>query len=257
MNKRFLKQLKTLTMGSALLLLAACSKDDNSNQTPATSISYGSFVKVGNGQARSYIVKNADGSPAEIGFNFTEDALSGLPEHNTAYVLPMPADNKSIINHISFDYTVHGHGPEGVYNVPHFDVHYYMISESEKDAIGTSETDPKIDILPAAQFIPKNYIPGANEPKMGKHWADTTAAEFHGKKFEKTFIYGSYNGKFIFLEPMIALDYLKTKPNVTLPIAQGAKIQQIALVPQQYAIEWQKDRREYTISLNDLKLRQQ
>ncbi|RYD93814.1 MAG: hypothetical protein EOP50_10530, partial [Sphingobacteriales bacterium] len=65
---------------------------------------------------------------------------------------------------------------------------------------------------------------------MGKHWADTTAVEFHGKKFEKTFIYGSYNGKFIFLEPMIALDYLKTKPNITLPISQAAKAQQTAMI---------------------------
>lgn len=186
---------------------------------------------------------------------FSGDALSGLPEQNTPFVLPMPANNKTQINHISFDYTVHGHGPEHIYDVAHFDVHFYMISEQEKNSI--TLTDPKIDILPPAASIPKNYVPGANEPKMGKHWADTTAHEFHGKEFTSTFIYGSYNGKFIFLEPMIAVNFLKTKPNVNLTVTQLESVQQTGLYPEKYAIQWDKERKLYTISLNDLTLRHQ
>jgi hypothetical protein len=253
-TKSLLKTAKLLPLLSAVFLITSCDKDDDQT-TPDTAISYGTYVNVGNGKARSFISKNADGSVKEVGFNFTEDALSGLPAQNTPFVLPMPADNKTQINHISFDYSVHGHSPEHIYDVPHFDVHYYMISEQEKNAI--TVTDPKIDILPPASSIPKNYIPGPNESKMGKHWVDTTSHEFHGKDFTSTFVYGSYNGKFIFLEPMIAVSYFQTKPNVKLDITSLASVQQTGLYPQEYSILWQKERREYTVSLDNLTLRQQ
>jgi len=249
--KHLLKQ--TVLAAFVGLFLSSCDKNDNQDPAdPSASISYGSFVDVGNGQARSFISKNEDGSVKEIGFNFTEDALNGLPVHNTPFVLPMPADNKTLINHISFDYTVHGHGPEHVYDVEHFDVHFYMVSEQEKNAI-TLE-DPRIDIAPPTASIPKNYIPGANEPKMGKHWADSTAHEFHGKDFTTTFIYGSFNGKFIFLEPMIAISYLKTKPNVNLDVVPLGKVQQAGLYPEKYAIKWETTRKEYSVTLNNLKM---
>jgi hypothetical protein len=249
-----LKTAKLLSVLSLFFLITSCDKNDDQSATEPK-ITYGGFVNVGNGKARSFISKNADGSVKEVGFNFTEDALSGLPEQNTAFVLPMPADNKTQITHISFDYAFHGHGPEHIYDVPHFDVHYYMISEQEKNSI--TLTDPKIDILPPASSIPKNYIPGPNEAKMGKHWVDSTSHEFHGKDFTTTFVYGSYNGKFTFLEPMISVNYLKTKPNVMLGVTSLASVQQTGLYPQQYAILWEKERREYTVSLNNLTLRQQ
>jgi hypothetical protein len=253
-TRNLLTTAKLLSVLSLLFLISSCDKDDDQNATDLK-ITYGNFVNVGNGKARSFISKNADGSVKEVGFNFTEDALSGLPDQNTPFVLPMPADNKTQINHISFDYSVHGHGPEHIYDVPHFDVHYYMISEQEKNSI--TVTDPKIDILPPASSIPKNYIPGPNEAKMGKHWVDSTSHEFHGKDFTSTFVYGSYNGKFIFLEPMISLNYLKSKPNVMLDVVSLASVQQTGLYPQKYAILWEKERREYTVSLNNLTLRQQ
>jgi hypothetical protein len=252
--KNLLTTGKLLCLVSILFMFSSCDKDDEQN-TPNSIISYGSYVNVGNGKARSYISKNADGSVKEVGFNFTEDALSGLPTQNTDYVLPMPSDNKTQINHISFDYSVHGHSPEHIYDVPHFDVHYYMISEQEKNAI--TETDPKIDVLPPASSIPKNYVPGGNEAKMGKHWVDTTSHEFHGQEFTSTFVYGSYNGKFIFFEPMISVSYLQTKPNVKLNVTSLGGVQKAGLYPQEYAIEWQKERREYTVALDNLTLRQQ
>lgn len=252
-NKNIVKAAQVLFLSLISFFIVSCDKDDQ--QKPSEpAISYGNFVNVGNGKARSFIVNNPDGSVKQIGFNFSEEALDGLPSQNTMYVLPMPADNKTQINHISFDYAPHGHAPEHVYDVPHFDVHYYMISEAEKNAI--TLTDPKIDILPPATSIPKNYAPGPNEAKMGKHWVDTTSQEFHGKDFTSTFIYGSYNGKFIFLEPMIAVSYLRTKPNVNLAVNRLGAVQLTGLYPQEYAIQWEKERREYTVALNDLSARQ-
>jgi hypothetical protein len=250
-NKNFLKVSKFFFILSVLSITACGKNDEQNGQVPT--ISYGEFVAVGKGQARTYISKNADGSVKQVGFTFTEDALSGLPPQNAEFSLPMPADNQTLIKHISFDYAVHGHGPEHIYDVPHFDVHYYMISEREKNEI-TLE-DPRIDVLPPASTIPKNYIPGPNQAKMGKHWFDSTSHEYHGKDFTSTFIYGSFNGRFIFMEPMIALSYLKAKPNVDLPISKLGSVSQTGLYPQTYSILWEKERREYTIALGDLVMR--
>lgn len=249
----FLNTFRLLSIFSILFCISSCRKNDGTNEQ-ALAISYGEFVAVGNGKARAYISRNSDGSVKQVGFTFTEDALEGLPAQNAEFSLPMPADNQTLIKHISFDYSVVGHGPEHVYDVPHFDIHYYMITDRERNEI-TLE-DPKIDILPPAASIPKNYIPGPNQAKMGKHWFDTTSHEYHGKDFTSTFIYGSYNGKFIFMEPMIAINYLKQKPNVDLPVAKLGTISQQGLYPQTYSILWEKERREYTIALTDLVMRQ-
>ena len=52
-------------------------------------------------------------------------------------------------------------------------------------------------------------------PRMGLHWADAAAPEFSGQPFVKTFIYGSYDGAFIFAEPMLTKAYLESKPVAT------------------------------------------
>jgi hypothetical protein len=238
---------KIALLGLLALAFTGCKKDKENEEQENTK--YGSYVNIGGGKARSFVIYNPDGSAKQVGLRFSEGATTALPDKNTAYVLPMPPGNKTTINHISMDYAVHGHPPDSIYTVAHFDVHFYMISEVEKNAI--SVDDPRINILPPADLIPKNYIGGANEPKMGKHWADTTSHEFHGHDFTSTFIYGSYDGKFIFLEPMIALSYLKTKPNVTLPITPLGRRSPGSLNPGKYTIQWETIDKEYVVALTE------
>ena len=38
---------------------------------------------------------------------------------------------------------------------------------------------------------------------MGNHLIDPTSAEFHGKKFTRTWIYGAYDGHVTFVEEML------------------------------------------------------
>jgi hypothetical protein len=242
-----LKWMVLLTI--VLTMIASCEKDNDSNQP--NDISYGEPVNVGNGKVMSFIQRNSVGNPESIGFHFSEAALDGLPNHNTLFDIPLPADNKTLVNHISFDFTSHGHEPSGVYNIPHFDVHFYLIPQQVQDAI--TNTGPEIDVVPGSEYWPKDFMPGpGGEPKMGKHWSDTTAEEFHGKPFTQTFIYGSYNGKFVFHEPMIALSYLKGKPNITIPVKQQNIVQESGYYPKSYAIKFDEDNKIYTISLNGL-----
>ena len=189
--------LKTTLKAFGLFILTAlafaCSDDDNGSSV--TPITEGTAVTVGNGKAYAFIKHNADGTPSEIGVNFNEASISGLPAHNQSFVLPMPANNNTLINHIVFDYITEGSSIDAAYNAPHFAVRYYMISAQEREAI--TANDAKLGVLPAADFIPKNYTPDGNETARGKGWTDSTAPEFSGKAFQSAIIYSSYNGKFI------------------------------------------------------------
>lgn len=66
---------------------------------------------------------------------------------------------------------------------------------------------------------------------MGSHWIDVTSGELNGKPFTETFIFGSYDGKVTFYEPMITLDFLKNNSNYVREIPQPAKVQTSSWYP--------------------------
>jgi hypothetical protein len=52
--------------------------------------------------------------------------------------------------------------------------------------------------------------------RMGMHWRDPASPELSGQPLTSTFLYGSYNGKITFVEPMIAKSYLDSKPSLVV-----------------------------------------
>jgi hypothetical protein len=89
-------------------------------------------------------------------------------------------------------------------------------------------------------------------PQMGAHWVDVTSPEFNGGIFTKTFIWGSYDGSFIFWEPMITLDYLLTQPNDLIPLRQPEAFQKDGWYATNYKISYTKNPNQYTVALTDL-----
>jgi len=128
---------------------------------------------------------------------------------------------------------VYTYFPESIYGIPHFDFHFYLTSPEEVAAIPAYEVDSlKFKNWPAPDYFPTNYFnAGGGVPQMGVHWIDITSPEFNGQPFTQTFIYGSYDGKVTFYEPMITLDFLKNNSNFTRDIPQPAKVQQSGYYP--------------------------
>ena len=244
--------LKPLFLLYLAFLLNGCSKDEH-NEDRANTLN-GEDIAVGEGTARSFIVLNSQGDPQQIGFTFTASTLTNLPMHSAMFEIPVPKGNNTMVDHISFDFNAHGHEPPGVYDVPHFDIHFYNISKAERAVI--KQNTKEMELLPPAEYIPLDYapIPGG-DPNMGKHWTDTTGTEFHGKPFDKTFIYGSYNGRFIFHEAMVALSYLQTKPNITMAVKQQSKVQVGGYYPSSFSITFDEQKQLYTVSMDNLQRR--
>ncbi len=167
-------------------------------------------------------------------------------------IIPMPEGHGTLINHVSFDYATHHHAP--MYNTEHLTAHFYYISEQEKQAIKASS--PAMEVLPPAEFHPKDYIPtpgGAD--RMGKHWPDTTAEELHGKPFKRSLVVGSYNGEFIFIEPLINMEFLKSKPNSEWPVKDQAKVQRAGFYPSIYALSYDQTSKLYSLTFKNLNKR--
>lgn len=226
----------------------------------------GEVVPFGNGTARSWVQLNGDGKPTTVGVTLTEAALEGLPAQATPgmvwmieYLMALPSEVPLLpFNHIGVNWNPNGHMPHGIYNVPHFDFHFYTLSPEERSKITARGDDlEKCRKVPVAGRIPEGYIfaPDSEEPGMGGHWADPVSHEFHGEAFTSTFIYGTHDGEVIFYEPMITMAYLQTRPDVSVPLKVPQAYAREGYYPTSYSIRYDAKRKEYTVALDGLTLR--
>ncbi|MGI8547608.1 MAG: DUF5602 domain-containing protein [Gemmatimonadaceae bacterium] len=254
----------TAVLTASIAAVTACS--DNAAPVAAPKAQYGAPVVFGQGSARTFVTLDNTGAPASVGLTLSESALANLPVTPMPGMpsalmvnLPMPAAAQATgIDHATVDWNPQGHDPVKVYGVPHFDFHFYMISPSAQAAI--SPADPqfnqKLANQPGAQFRPTDYIqsPGG-VPMMGAHWVDPTGPEFNGQPFQSSFIYGSYDGQFIFIESMIAKSYLESHPNVSAQVKQASAVNIPGYYPATSTIAYDAAAKEYRITFADLRRR--
>ncbi|HEX5435953.1 MAG TPA: hypothetical protein VFW98_02250 [Gemmatimonadaceae bacterium] len=233
---------------------------------------YGPPVQVGNGQARAYVVVDAKHhqAPLELGIALTPGVLdaAGLPttQMSYAYLLPLPHFVPAPYQVIELDWNPMGHPPPGIYTFPHFDFHFYTISLAERNSIVPSNPDfaAEADNLPTGDFVPVPYMPLTGPglqphdvavPQMGVHWFNPLSPEFNGQPFTQTFIYGSWNGRMTFFEPMITLAYLQTKPNTTTSIPVPLQYPEAGYFPTAYKVTYDAQAKEYRVALIDFQKR--
>jgi hypothetical protein len=258
--------------GVVVSAIVACSSEANTAPS-APKVVYGPSQSLGQGSARVYVTLNAAGKPQSLGVALSEAALTALPQtplpgggmSAATLSLALPAEAKVTgFDHAMLDWNPMGHEPDMVYTLPHFDFHFYTVSEAAVMAI--MPTDPefaaKLDKMPAEQYRPVGDIkfPGG-VPMMGAHWGDPTSPELqpppNNKTFTRTFLYGSYDGHFIFWEPMITkahIESLKTASGgvITTSIKLPTSYEKPGYYPTAYTIQWNASAKEYRIALDSL-----
>jgi hypothetical protein len=246
--------------------LGACQQASGAGAS-ANRTAYGEPIKVGQGTARAYIT-SANGVATEVGVALSEGALAGLPDHHTPggvfthghttfeYVLELPAGNPTPFRHVLVNWNPGGHEPPGIYDTPHFDFHFYVIDNAERLAIDPADPEyqRKAERKPAPELIPERYILPAPLAfaRMGVHWVDTTSAELKGKPFTATFIYGSWDGKVIFAEPMLTKAFLETKPQFSAELPAPPRGREAGYYPSRYSVRWDAAAKEYRITLTGM-----
>jgi hypothetical protein len=266
----------TVSFAVALAALAACSANE-ATTLPASKTIYGSSQALGQGNARIFVTIGGDNQPQSIGVAISEAAMGTLPSTPIApspsaatLMLELPDAAKSIgFDHVMLDWNPAGHEPDHVYTLPHFDFHFYSISQADQMQILPSAPDfpQRAGHFPDAQYVPAGYVAAnvlanapaasATVPMMGLHWIDGNATELHGQSFTSTFLWGSYDGQFIFIEPMITKAYIESTKtiagnSIVMPLKAPAKYQHSGYYPDRYSIAWDAKAKEYRIALDGL-----
>ncbi|HEU4472256.1 MAG TPA: hypothetical protein VFR58_14285 [Flavisolibacter sp.] len=222
---------------AATTLLVSCGKEKNKD-----GIYKGSEVSVHEGKSWSAVKLNEEGAPEQFSLVLTDAVLNSVPvgtppppggghDHSNEFIIPIhkKAAQATPFQFLMLNWNPNGHEPAGVYDSAHFDIHFYMNPRSEVESF----TDmAKIDqALPGPDYLPAQHVPGPGVPKMGKHWIDIGSPEFNGQQFSQTFIYGSYDSKIVFYEPMITLKFLKNTFTFERPIPQPARFAETGYYP--------------------------
>lgn len=261
--------------------------------------SYGPAVRLGNGTARVYVLQDdaRGGAPFEVGVALSESALEGLPapmampmasggehEHVDSHIydLAMPERHETPYQFVELDWNPAGHEPARVYDVPHIDFHFYTVTKEVRDAIDPTRMSKeeylgKSGLLPPEEQRVPNYAalsapgtPVVAVPRMGTHWVDVRTPELQGlfgrpeasRPFTTTFLHGSWNGQFIFAEPMITRAFIldrraataPTQRDSVMPLPQPAH-PSTGYYPMAYRVAFDAETKEYRIALTQLERR--
>lgn len=232
-------------------------KAEQQPPVPMMKTSIGESKKLGDGVVRSF-VRTVEGRPVAVGVTFTEAALNNLPttgdrglgccQNETLLHLPQALEVPPF-THIAVNWNPNGHVPPGIYDKPHFDFHFYMMDDAERQKIAAD--DANFAKPPPAECVPAGHIATPGVMKMGVHWIDPASPEFHGVPFTKTFMYGAYNGRVNFVEPMITKAQFETKQDSTDTIAQP-KVYPLGYFPTAYSVKYDAAAKEYTVVLEGL-----
>ena len=178
----------------AALLLAGCASL-GAGADPAATRRLGWQAELGQGTVASYAELGSHGEPTAIGVVFSAAALDGLPAGGSdfhhcfdrdkdgridrateclpayEFVLPLPdavARRRDIpFTWVLLNWNPVGHIPPGIYDVPHFDVHFYMEPIANVFALEPGPCGP--EFIRCDQFevarrpVPSNYPQSANK----------------------------------------------------------------------------------------------
>lgn len=236
---------------AASALLFACNKEKSKD---------GDFksqqVAVHGGKAWSSVKLNKDGVPEQLSLILNDDVLNTVPvggpgdhsSHGNEIIIPLHQKGREAtpFEFIMLNWNPRGHEPAGIYDTAHFDFHFYTVPYSDVQNFTDMN---KLENNPDPQYLPAAHVGGAPIPKMGKHWIDVTSPELGGQvPFTQTFIYGSYDKKMIFYEPMITLAFLKATSNFERSLPQPAKYQKSGYYPTKLKVQRANGQTAVTLS---------
>jgi hypothetical protein len=267
-NRHVSRAVALFAAAALAVTLSACS---SVAQASKAGTFYGSELGLGKGKVKTYVVTGDDGKPTELGFAFDAATFQGLPEPPHAEAGPplpsqplyFPDEAKGVaVDHGTFDFVPGGHPPPGVFDLPHFDVHFFYLTQEEVEEINPKNADfaARGMKLPDERYVPEDFgaIPNtppeeAVVPGMGQHLVDMTVPPVPGEyKFTEVILNGTWDGKYAFVEPMVTLDYLLSKPTVTNDLKLPQEYQKTGLYPTKYSITYDAASNIYMISLNGL-----
>jgi hypothetical protein len=254
----------------------------------------GAASGLGNGSVSSYAEFDDQGNPRAIGVLYSADALDGLPTvpsdehhcfdrngdgqleadaeciatHESVIPLPDAVASRSDIpfKWVLFNWNPAGHVPPGIYDVPHFDIHFYMAPIA--DVFALDDGPCGMEFIRCDQYelakkpLPANYMNpdfqdvDAVVPAMGNHLIDVTGPEFNGEEWKRSWIFGVYDGQVTFYEEMLTRAFMLSEPNQCHPIKSPPAVGQSGFYPTESCVRHDAETGDYTVSMEGFEFRE-
>jgi hypothetical protein len=192
-----------------------------------------------------------EGTPAEAPMTWPPVPVASIE-------LPGVVKEHSALQQLTINWEPGGH-PPAAFLTPHFDFHFYTVSSADVSAIDCRD-ERKPQALPLAYTLPDIPLPehmahmmgvpslvGLCVPKMGMH-AIPTIDVARADAFEGTMVVGYYQGRPIFVEPMIAKATLLKKASFDLPMPVVDGID--GAMPRRFHAAWMPDQQAYRFTLS-------
>ena len=260
----------------------------------ATERVLGQSAELGNGTVSTYAEFDDSDVPTAIGVVYSSGALEGLPtepsdQHHCfdrdgdgrleadtecipthEFVIPLPdeASTRSDVpfKWVLFNWNPAGHIPPGIYDVPHFDVHFYMVPIASVFAL---EDGPcGLEFIRCDQHelakkpLPPNYMNpdfqdvDAVVPAMGSHLIDVTGPEFSGEEWKRSWIFGVYDGEVTFYEEMLTRAFMVSQPDACYPIKSPRAVGRSGFYPTESCVRHDAETGEHTVSMEGFEFRE-
>jgi hypothetical protein len=274
-----------VAVGIATIITTSGSVAPDASASPAQNWQ----TRLGNGQVASFAEWHETGAPSAIGIRFSADALTSLPteasDHHHCvdrdgdgvivhskecaetreYVIPLPeavSQREDVpFKWVLLNWNLRGHMPPGIYDVPHFDVHFYMAPIADVFAIRAGPCGPELvdcdDFAAGKMPVPDGLMHpdfsdvDAIAPAMGNHLIDLGGQEFKGEPFTRSWIFGVYEGQVTFYEEMVALAYLQSRPDSCGPIKSPPAVAVSGFYPTQRCVRYDPGANAYTVSMEN------
>ncbi len=239
----------------SLVFIIACNEEDPMIELPTEYD--GPQVAIGDGFAWTYVKTDANQVPTEIGVRYDGTIMDDLPTEGllpTEFTLALPTEiDVPPYDHITMDWNAHGHPPMMVYDLPHFDYHFYFMNEAERDQISPYDSAEFAKPLLPEHLAPMYLETPEGVPRMGAHIIDLMSPEIAGTgSFTHTFIYGKYDGALNFLEPMVTKDLIESKQHIMAEIRQPESWMESGYYPSDYMIHYDEGSDIHSLSLMNL-----
>ncbi len=198
--------------------------------------------------AKPVVRLDAQKHPTLIALVIPGKLVNALPQKRSEAVYPV--ENAGLVRSANLQWHPTGHEPERVYDVPHFDVHFYTISESVRQTIVPNA--PAGKVTPAPEFMPPDGILAPDfVPGMGMHNIPKNRPEFTGGKFSISPIIGYWNGDLAFFEVMFTKDWLMKKQGTSGTFPQPTSVKLHGSYPTTYRVTYDQASDAYQVAITD------
>jgi hypothetical protein len=202
--------------------------------------------------AKPFVRRDAANHVTAMGMVIPAATVKALPAHRSEAVYPL--EGAGLVRSANLQWHPAGHEPMHVYDVPHFDLHFYTIGEDVRHTIvpgaAAGTVKPAKAILPAGVILAPGFVPA-----MGMHAVPGTQPEFNGGKFTVSPIIGYWNGELAFFEVMFTKGWLVKNLDKEAPYPQPASIHQHGSYPTRYSVHYDKAADAYTVALTHFRSR--